>query len=139
MLPFKKLQPLDKEKAILDCLTNSKLAASEVLAGKRLLNDDDIEDNANLIPDTVRDNVNIDIDRAEKYFQKEAWLNMVSVLQRKEDMTWQCKLCSKSIRANQNSISCDRCLLWFHFNCTSLNTKPKARNWFCKNCKSKYT
>ena len=46
--------------------------------------------------------------------------------------------CSKALKDNQESIACDRCLLWYHFSCSSLSSKPKARNWFCKTCKNKF-
>ena len=68
LLPFSKLKAGEKSRIILECLTG-KLAAAECLSGKRLLGDDDVQSNMQLIPDTVRDEENIDINRVQKYFK----------------------------------------------------------------------
>ena len=60
------------------------------LSGKRLLSDDDVQSNIQLIPDTVRDKENIDIDRVQKYFNDKAWLAVLNVLSKKDDTKWCC-------------------------------------------------
>ena len=138
LLPYKKLKPYDKERMILECVTKKRIVVAEALSGKRLLDNDDIQTNIHLIPDTVRDRDNIDIFRFEKFFTEETWFQILEILQRKEESAWYCKACSKAVKDNQESIACDRCLLWYHFSCSSLSSKPKARNWFCKTCKNKF-
>ena len=97
----------------------------------------EIETNIHLILDTVRDTENIDIFRIEKYFGQDTWLKVLEQIQKKE-VPWQCKMCNKAIKRNQESIAFDRCLLWYNFLCSSLSSKPKSRNWFCKWCKNKF-
>jgi len=138
LLPYNKLKPYDKERMILECVTKKRIVVAEALNGKRLLDNDDIQTNIQLIPDTVRDRDNIDIFRVEKFFNKDSWLQLLEIMQKKEETAWHCKACSKAIKDNQESIACDRCLSWYHFLCSSLSTKPKARNWFCKSCKTKF-
>lgn len=138
LLPFQKLKPCEKERVILECITKNRVVAAEALNGRRLLGDEDIETNIHLIPDTVRDTEKIDIFRIEKYFGQDTWLKVLQQIQKKEEVPWQCKMCNKAIKSNQESIACDRCLLWYHFLCSSLSSKPKSRNWFCKCCKNKF-
>lgn len=50
------------------------------------------------------------------------------------------RLCLLSLRKNdkrqiEDSLPCDRCLLWTHFVCASLKSRPKNRNWFSKSCR----
>ena len=135
-LPFCKLQPDEKSRIILECLT-AELAAAECLSGKRLLSDGDVKSNIQLIPDTVRDEENIDINRVQKYFNNKGWLAVLNVLEKKRNAKWCCSYCDKVLADNQESIACDRCLLWFHFACTTLKKQPKSRNLFCRCCKAK--
>ena len=137
LLPFSKLHPNDKSRIILECLS-SQLAAAEALSGKRLLNEEDVKCNIHLITDTIRDTQNVDVHRVQKYFTSKGWLAVLSVLKEKENSEWFCPICDKVISSTQNSIACDRCLLWCHFSCTTLTKMPKCRNWFCKGCKVKY-
>ena len=102
------------------------MAAVACLSGKRLLSDDDVQSNIQLIPDTARDKENIDIDRVQKYFNDKGWLAVLNVLSKKDDTKWCCSFCNKVISDDQESIACDRCLLWFHFSCTSL--KKNSQN-----------
>ena len=94
LLPFCKLQPGEKSRIILECLTG-KLAAVACLSGKRLLSDDEVQSNIQLIPDTVRDKENIDIDRVQKYFNDKGWLAVLNVLSKKDDTKWCCSFCNK--------------------------------------------
>lgn len=135
--PFCKLTPVEKDTAILRSLT-SDLTASEALMGKRILRIDDLN-SLHEIPDSIQDKENLDIYRVQKYFSREAWLQVLDFIQRKEEIGWCCSVCTKVINNDsEDSIACDRCLLWSHFNCTSLKKKPKNRNWFCRSCKLKF-
>ena len=136
--PFGKLTPVEKETTILRSLT-SDLAASEASQGKRILRSDDLI-SLHEIPDSIQDKESLDIYRVQKYFGKEAWLEVLDLIRKKEEIGWCCAVCRKVINDEcEDSIACDRCLLWSHFNCTSLNKKPKNRNWFCKSCKLKFS
>lgn len=138
LLPNKNLKPYDKERMILECVTKKRIVVAEAMNGKRLLDNDDIQTNIHLIPDTVRERDNIDILQVEKFLSKDSWFQLLEILQKKEETAWHRKACSKAIKDNQESIACDCCLLWYHFLFSSLSTKPKARNWFCKSGKNKF-
>ena len=135
LLPFSKLHPNDKSRIILECLS-SQLAAAEALSGKRLLNEEDVKCNIHLITDTIRDTQNVDVHRVQKYFTSKGWLVVLSVLKEKENSEWFCPICDKVISSTQNSIACDRCLLWCHFSCTTLTKCGNVATGFARAEKS---
>ena len=137
--PYSKQKAEDKNRIILECLTNSKLAAKEALNGSRLLEEKDIQSNVHLLPDTVRDRENIDISRVEKYFNDETWLLVLKLMEKKDNCKWACFVCQKAIVKLDRSIICDHCFLWCHFDCISLKKKAKCRNWSCTSRKVKYS
>ena len=138
ILPFCKLQPKEKDRIILECITNP-LSAAVGLSGKRILNKSDLNYNIHDIPDMIKDRENVDINRIAKYFDKKAWLDILGILHKKEQQKYSCSVCSSEISdESQESIACERCLSWFHFSCTSIKSAPKKRNWFCSGCKIKY-
>ena len=60
-------------------------------------------------------------------------------LKTKKEGKWICPGCRKAIKC-EDSVSCDRCLNWYHLQCTSLGKIPKKQNIvFCRHCISKYT
>lgn len=135
--PFSKLHAEEKDSQILRWLTGD-LAVAEAMSGKRLLNTDDLNTLYNT-HDSIQDRESVDIYRVQRYFDKEAWHEVLSILQRKQEIGWSCGVCAHIIDdASEDSIGCDRCLSWFHFRCTDLKNKPKKRQWFCKPCKLKF-
>ena len=138
LLPFCKLSPIEKDRMILGSLSTS-LAVGEAIAGHRFLTKDDILP-VGKISDTVRDEEIVDIHRVAKYFEKDAWLSVLKSTKEKSRIDFVCSVCAKMINdESEDSIACDRCLLWTHFTCTSLKSRPKNRNWFCKSCRMKYS
>jgi hypothetical protein len=49
---------------------------------------------------------------------------------------WICKLCFMD--SDSNSIGCDHCNEWFHFQCINMKKIPK-NEWFCRDCRAKKT
>ena len=52
-----------------------------------------------------------------------------------------CIVCSKSVRANQQGVSCDSCEMWTHVNCCGINKEEYQRlqsmekfSWKCPSC-----
>lgn len=117
-------------------LTND-LAAAEASLGKRTLLGDDLN-SLHEISDAIQDKENLDVYPVQKYLSKEAWLEVLTLIKKKE-MGWCCAVCTKLINDDcEDSIACDNCLLWYHFNCTSVAKRPKNRDRFCKSCKLKF-
>ncbi|KAL1487847.1 hypothetical protein ABEB36_015497 [Hypothenemus hampei] len=51
---------------------------------------------------------------------------------RKHKEILKCNSCDSNL--NRLAIKCDSCLSWFNLDCVGLQTKPKKRLWFCRNC-----
>lgn len=138
LISFKKLSPIEKDRMILSSLSTSQ-AMGEAIAGKRLLYLRDVLP-VRRISDTVRDDEMVDIHRVQKYFDRNAWFLVLKSSREKNSIDFVCFVCTKVINNEcDDSIACDRCLLWSHFKCTSLNKRPKNRNWFCASCRVQYT
>ena len=93
----------------------TSLAVSEPIAGHRFSTKGDILPVCIEILDTVRDEEMVDIHRVEKYFEKDAWLSVLKSRKEKThvDVVW--SVCAKMINdESEDSIACDRCLLWTH-------------------------
>ena len=50
-------------------------------------------------------------------------------------LEWTCSVCTNAFAADDNSVSCDRCLLWVHFSCANLKRAPAKKEWYCKLCR----
>ena len=110
----------------------------EAIAGHRLLNKEDILP-VGKISDTKRDDEMVDIHRVEKYFDRDAWLLVWKSSGEKNCIDFVCSVCKKMINdEREDSMACDRCLLWSYFKCTSLKKQPKHQNWFCTSCRVEY-
>ena len=137
ILPFSKLSPLEKDGAIIEYETE-KLKANAALHRLKLIREEDLVP-ADAIPNTIRDTENINISRVERYFENSAWTPVLKVIEKKEKAKWICLNCLRTVKDDCDSIICERCLKWCHFECTPLKTIPKKKNWFCNPCLSKYS
>ena len=80
---------------------------------------------------------NVCIDIIRKYFSSEAWSVVRAVVNAvKHDPLFYCGACTHPINDDdEQSIACDSCLQWSHFACTAIRATPKARCWYCAECK----
>lgn len=93
--PFSNLTPAEKETTILRSLTGD-LAAAKASLGKRTLRSDDLN-SLHEIPDSIQDKESLDIYRVQKYFTKQAWLEVLALIQKEEEIGWCCAVCTKII------------------------------------------
>ncbi len=78
---------------------------------------------------------NVNLCTIREYFTKDAWKVVTDVVAAvKINPTWVCKVCKDEVE--EDCISCDSCLNWYHFDCTTLQKAPKAKFWFCRVCYS---
>ena len=82
ILSFSKLSPLEKDRAIIECMTE-KLTVNAALHGLKLIREEDLVP-TDTIPDTIRDTENIDINRVERYFENSAWTQVLKMLEKKK-------------------------------------------------------
>ena len=136
-MPFPKLSPLEKDRAIIECVTE-KLTANASLHRLKLIREEDLVP-ADAIPDTIRDTENIDISGVERYFENSAWILVLKMIEKKEKAKWICLNCLRTVKDDCDSIICERCLKWCHLECSQFKTIPKKSNWFCNPCLAKYS
>ena len=79
---------------------------------------------------------NVYIESCKKYFTEDAWSSVqATLLMMKSNPVWYCGQCSGRIDNNtEESIVCDSCLNWNHFDCANIKTRPKCKFWFCSSC-----
>ena len=95
--------------------------------GKRILRTNDLK-NVHQIPNSIQEKESLDIYRAQKYFSKEVWFEVLNIIWKKGEIGWCCAVCTKVITDNcEDSIAFDRCLCRHHFKCTSIKKKPNLK------------
>ena len=151
-VPFLKKLPSEREKVHSQCMCMQLLymltypavilqwfvdaaSAEAAVCHKIIIEEDVVEIRPEKVtPACLEPQVCVDVCR--KYFTKDAWLVVKDVISTiKRDPKWYCGRCSKQINDDiESSIQCDSCLLWFHFECIGIHTKPKYKVWFCTCC-----
>ena len=89
--PFSKLNPLEKDRVILQFFTN-RFNVVAAIDGSTILSVDDLF-GFNAIPDTVRDENIDDIHRVEKYVNQTGWYAAQEHFHKKEKSGWTCLAC----------------------------------------------
>ncbi len=103
-----------------------------VLNGK-LVEEDMVECRPEKISNAIIDE-NVDIHLVRRYFSNDAWLLVQDVVRRKKETdVWTCAVCYHNLDQGE-SIICESCLEWHHFNCVGITRQPKSKNWFCRKC-----
>ena len=108
-----------------------------VLARKRLVEEEDVEIRPERIPSSCLEE-DVCIQSVQKYFSKDAWSALTNVLDvLRSNLVWYCGVCAKEINdETEDSIKCDSCLIWFHFQCACIKKCPKVKEWFCRHCRA---
>ena len=131
-IPYAKLLPKEKCKFILSRLVIAS-AAESALGKEKLVTSSDVKKSL-LIPDSLRDENSLDIQRVQIYFETTACKTVKRTIDEKKRCKWICFACNKFIEDGE-SIGCNSYLLWGHLSCTSLQKKPKTKYWFCNACR----
>ena len=85
-------------------------AISNSLDGDKLIEEDDLEQRAKIIPTKILDE-SINISRVKKYFTNSAWKRLQSLLtQVEQENTWGCKTWGKELNKHDLAKECDVCL-----------------------------
>ena len=106
-----------------------------VIARERVVEETDVEICPEKIPSSCLDE-NVCIHSIQKYFSADAWMAVEQVLKVvKNNPAWFCGSCENKIDdSTEDSVVCESCLSWFHFNCLGLRKAPKTKEWFCRQC-----
>ena len=113
---------------ILTCDGASKTARGDLLTGT------DVEINPANLPSCVKDS-NIDIGLVKSFLMEEGYTTLLLIYSDMKTQPWKCQLCKNDLNDDQ-SVGCESCLTWFHFNCAQLKSTPICKYWYCYVCKS---
>ena len=105
--------------------------ATTALARRRLIEEEEVETRPEQVLASCLDE-NVCIGSTQKYFTPDAWTAVVHVTELvKDHAVWYCGTCTRSITdETEDSIVCESCLMWYHFECASIRSNPKSRKWF---------
>ena len=115
----------------LSWIVKSRDIAIQAVHGDKVIEDEDLESWKNTKSDSFRDKM-ITCVSLEKYCTKESFPKMNEIVSKcKRKKVWRCGLCCNVLTGR--SISCDRCLVWYHFKCSTV-VKNNKDPWFCTHC-----
>ena len=75
--------------------------------------------------------------RVKKFLTHQAWKKLEKVLT--EQIIHYCPSCQTPCLEDWEknytpSVLCESCIFWFHLHCMKLQSVPKLKLWFCKQC-----
>ena len=93
------------------------------------IHEEDIEVTPENIPLSVKE---VELDLVKHYFTGDAWKLLQQTINIRRQQEWTCNVCTDELETR--SVSCDRCMLWYHFHCACICAKPRTKYWFCQPC-----
>ena len=109
--------------------------AKNALFDSEVISEDMLSKFPNLPTSLLDKNVNLAL--IEKFCVGNSFNKIKEMIQmKKENPTWKCGTCKKSLRRSRNII-CEHCLPWSHFTCSKPKEKP-AGNWFSMKCRGMF-
>ncbi|CAG2217744.1 unnamed protein product [Mytilus edulis] len=130
-VPFHKKSSKEIGFLLLDWFVGSDLAKNAV-NNNILITEEQVEARPELLTASCLDSI-VNIDLIKKYCQKDAWEAIKSVYKEKKKNP--IYICTHDADSKEASVMCSSCLEWQHLSCARLKQLPKAKNWFCNNCK----
>ncbi|CAN8031315.1 unnamed protein product [Ixodes persulcatus] len=128
--PFRDVPPKAKNLRLLCCLIPQR-TRTEVLQGKMLLNEDQVETIPSRIPETVLDE-DVNLRSVQKYFTEDGWAAVLAAVKmKKKSRKWRCNEW-RDLFKKDPSMVCDLCLRWFHQVCTAFTSRNRNSSWFCQ-------
>ena len=130
---FVDMKNSEKEKQVLGWCVGEDVSKSYLGSGEKIRADiiDPTEISAALYNDFVN------IESISYWFDSDAWIKFKIFFDAKAaSFVNRCSSCSKVDECHDELISCDHCLLNFHYTCAKLKKISKKRShWFCNRCK----
>ena len=118
--------------SVMLCMFMSRDVADAVLAGGRLVHETDVCSN---VKTAACLDGNVSIHALQKYCQPPAWQALKHIAEQiQPNAVYYCPTCTLCV-GDTRCVVCESCLQWYHFRCAALNSVPKAKLWFCRECK----
>ena len=128
--PFHEMNEYQKAKIMLKWFV-SDASVNECLGsiGLRRIKEDEVECKPE---DLFLAATEVDLDCIRKYFENDAWLSVIDVVNNAKSREWTCSVCNELLETRH--VGCDMCLGWLHYHCAAITCAPKTKNWFCRQC-----
>ena len=86
------------------------------------IQEEEVEVNPENIPLAFKE---VELVIVKDYFTDDAWEVLHQTVSIRRQQEWTCNVCTEELETR--SVSCDRCLLWYHFHCASISAKPRTK------------
>ena len=100
------------------------------MSEQHCIQENEVETNPEEISMACKD---VDIDLVRQFFTDDAWKVLTQSVEIRKEQEWTCYTCKEALETR--TIGCDSCLLWYHFHCASISTKPRTKYWYCQGCR----
>ena len=130
--PFHMLDMQSKQKQILGWIAHEE-ASYAGFHLRRILSEEHVIQEPDTVPGQIKDS-NVDINILRRFFDSDGWIAVETLVEKCLNTPWKCESC-KLLLSDAESIACDMCLQWNHIKCLKLKKLPKAKYWFCFQCK----
>ncbi|KAH3718201.1 hypothetical protein DPMN_061000 [Dreissena polymorpha] len=117
-VPFCQLETSIKDKLILKWFVDDAVAERCTISEEKLITEEEVIETC--------------IDCIEKYFEPDALVALLHVLDSVKLMSITCKVCNEEL--DTRCVCCELCLGLFHYHCSPISDTPKTKLWFCTEC-----
>ena len=123
------LDPSVKDKVMLKWFVDDAVAERCITSDEKLIAEEEIKCCSERINMAATET---SIDCIEKYFEPDAWVALLHVLESSKAKSMTCKVCNEELETR--CVCCDLCLGWFHYHCAAISVTPRTKLWFCNEC-----
>ncbi|CAD6204162.1 GSCOCG00009894001-RA-CDS, partial [Cotesia congregata] len=117
----------------LSMIISERSLINDIVLGRKKISENDLKHlESTNISDALASTL-ITNDLIEKFFEPNAFVVYQKIIENKlVSNNWTCKECQRKLE-NNNSIECDLCLYWYHWNCVGV-TEEIVTEWLCPKC-----
>ena len=128
MVPFERKTDSQKQSFMLAWFVEKRVI-DKCISENHIIEEEEVEVNPNNVSLACKD---VDLDLIKQFFSDDAWKVLMQTVDIRRRQEWTCNVCQEELETR--SCGCDRCLLWYHFHCASLSSKPRTKFWYCQPC-----
>ena len=129
IVPFSRLSKRERNRLKLKWIVKDFSIALDAVNGNGMVTEKDITSLTKVRYLDSLGEKSVNYATVKKYCTKDAYAKAQCLLKKvSEKISWHCGICKKIIKGR--CISCNRCLQWFHFQCSTVLDIEFA-NWYC--------
>ena len=123
LVPFERMTDSQKQSFTLGWFVEKRVI-DKCMSENHIIQEEEVEVTPNNISLACKE---IEIDLIKKFFSEDAWKVVIQAVDIRKNQEWTCNVCQEELETR--SCGCDRCLLWYHFHCASISSKPRTKFW----------